>query len=67
MYFGQAIKFRGNCTSAVKLFVFWVVRPPVCLMSLRRVMSLFLSWVVRSLVSTLYVLVSCSNAWALLV
>ena len=22
MYFGQAIKFRGNCTSAVKLFVF---------------------------------------------
>ena len=30
-------------------------------------MSLFLRWVVGSLVSTLYVLVSCSNAWALLV
>ena len=36
-------------------------------MSLRRVMSLFLSWEVGSLGSTLYVLVSCSNAWALLV
>ena len=30
-------------------------------------MSLFLSWVVGSLDSTLYVLVCCSKVWALLV
>ena len=44
---------------------FWMLRPPDCLMSLRRLMSLFLSVGVGSLGRTLYVLVSCRSACAL--
>ena len=41
-------------------------RPPVYLMSLSIVISLFLRLLVGSLFSTLYVLVSCSRILALL-
>ena len=51
--FGQAIKFRGAALVGYSCLYLWVVRPPVCLMSLRREMSLFLSWLVGSLVNTL--------------
>ena len=44
---------------------FWVLSPPVCLIFLSKVMSLFLSCGVGSLGRTLYVLVSCRSAWAL--
>ena len=38
-----------------------LLRPPVCLMSLRIVISLFLRLLMGSFLSTLYVLVSCSR------
>ena len=42
-----------------------LLRPPVCLMSLRIVINFFLRMLVGSFLSTLYVLVSCSRMFAL--
>ena len=41
MDFREAIELGLDCTGGIELFVFWVDRPLVCLMSFRRVMSLF--------------------------
>ena len=43
MYFGKAIKLGGTALVGYSCLYLLVLRPPVCLMSLRREMSLFLS------------------------
>ena len=68
MNFGEAIKFGGNSTGRIHLFIFGVVEPS-CLFDVPEVLllDLFLSLLVGSLLMILYVLVSCSRACALLV
>ena len=53
MDLGQAIELGGTALVGYSCLYFWVLRPPVCLMSFRRVMSLFLRWEVGSLGRTL--------------
>ena len=54
MNFGKAIEFRGTALVGYNCLYMLVLRPPVCLMSLRREMSFFfLSWLVESFGSTL--------------
>ena len=43
----------GTALVGYNCLYFWVLRPPVCLMFLSKVMSLFLSWGVGSLWRTL--------------
>ena len=51
--FRKAIEFRETALVGYSCLYLLVLRPPVCLMSLRREMSLFLSWLVGSFGSTL--------------
>ena len=51
--FREAIELGGTALVGYSCLYLWVVRPPVCLMSLGRVMSLFLRWEVGSLGRTL--------------
>ena len=67
MDFGKAIEFGGTALVGYSCLYLVLLRPPVCLMSLRIVISLFLRLLVGSFLSTLYVLVSCSRMLALLV
>ena len=67
MDFGEAIKCWGTALVGYSCLYLLLLSPPVCLMSLSMEMSLFLSWLVGSLGRTLYVLVSCNRACALLV
>ena len=66
MNFGKAIEFGGTALVGYNCLYLVLLRPPVCLMSFSIVISLFLRLLVGSLLSTLYVLVSCSRVLALL-
>ena len=58
MYFGKAIELGGTALVGYGCLYLLVLRPPVCFMSLSKVMSLFLRWLVGSFLRTLYVLLS---------
>ena len=66
MDFRKAIEFGRNAIVGYNCLYLVLLRHPLCLMSLRIVISLFLRLLVGSLFSTLYVLVSCSRVLALL-
>ena len=65
--FGKATEFGGTALVGYSCLYLVLLRPPVCLMSLRIVISLFFKLLMGSFLSTMYVLVSCSRLWALLV
>ena len=66
MNFGKAIEFGGTPLVGYNCLYVVLLRPPVCLMSFSIVISLFFRLLVGSLLSILYVLVSCSRELALL-
>ena len=53
MNLGKAIELGGTALVGYNCLYLLVLRPPVCFMSLGRVMSLFLSWLVGSFLRTL--------------
>ena len=67
MDFGKAIELGGTALVGYSCLYLEMLRAPVCFMSLRIDISLFLRLLVGSFLRTLYVFVSCSHVLALLV
>ena len=65
--YGKAIELWGTALVGYNCLYLVLLRPPVCLMSMRICINLILSLFVGSLLMILYVLVSCSRSCTLLV